>query len=470
MQRHARTNGRSGAVTLMPYIFKTADDGQRVAAEFGRLQVPENRHDPGSALIELAFVRLAGTGGQPGPPLVFLAGGPGGSGIESARLPHRFPWFMALRQAGDVILLDQRGVGLSNPRLDTPVRWEWPLDRPIDRASYLDACRDLSRRSAAFWRERGVDLAGYTTEESADDIDALRDALGVEKVGLWGASYGSHLALSTIRRHGERIHRAVIAMVEGPDHTIKLPSNIQRQLHAIDERVRADSALSEHVPDLLALMRSVIDRLVETPVTVEVADPATQQPVSVVVSAFDLKKVTASGLGDIEAIRRLPERYLAMSRGDFSWLGGVVLEWRRGWFGNAMAFHMDCASGASPERLRRIEEEARETLLDDLIDLPFPWIADAWGAPDLGEGFRAPVRSDVPALFISGTLDGRTPVSNAEEVAAGFAHGHHLIVDGMAHGVPDTPEIMGAMVDFLRGHPPAIERVSVPFAFAPVVA
>jgi pimeloyl-ACP methyl ester carboxylesterase len=259
-------------------------------------------------------------------------------------------------------------------------------------------------------------------------------------------------------------------MVEGPDHTIKLPANIQRQLHAIDERVQADSALSEHVPDLLALMRSVIDRLAETPVTVEVADAEPQRAASVVVSAFDLKKVTASGLGDLESIRRLPERYLAMSRGDFSWLGRVVLEWRRGWFGNAMAFHMDCASGTSPERLRRIEEEARETLLEDLIDFPLPWIADAWGSPDLGAGFRAPVRSDVPVLFISGTLDGRTPVSNAEEVATGFTNGHHLIVDGMAHGVPDTPEIMDTMVDFLRGRPPAIERLSVPFAFAPVVA
>lgn len=454
----------------MPYVLKTADDRRRVAAEFGRMQVPENRHSPNSALIELAFVRLPSTAEHPGPPLVFLAGGPGGSGIESARLPHRFPWFMALRQAGDVILLDQRGVGLSNPRLDSPVRWEWPLERPIDRQSYLEACRDLSRRSVAFWQERGVDLGGYTTEESADDIDALREALGVEKVNLWGASYGSHLGLATIRRHGDRIHRAVLPMVEGPDHTIKLPSNIQRQLSTIAERVQADPALSEHVPDLLALMRSVIERLADTPVTVEVPDPEMGETVPVTVSAFDLKKVTASGLGDVESIRHLPARYLAMSGGDFSWLAGVVLEWRRGWFGNAMAFHMDCASGASPERLRRIEEEARETLLEDLIDFPFPYIADVWGSPDLGAEFRAPVHSPVPVLFISGTLDGRTPVSNADEVAAGFATTQHLIVDGMGHGVPDAPEITGAMIDFLWDRPVTIERASVPFAFAPVTA
>ncbi|MGH2584685.1 MAG: alpha/beta hydrolase [Dehalococcoidia bacterium] len=313
-----------------------------------------------------------------------------------------------------------------------------------------------------------MDLTGYTTEQSADDIDDLRAALGEEQISLWGASYGSHLALATIKRHGDRVHRAVIPMVEGPDHTIKLPSNIQRQIETIAARVRSDPAVSARVLDLPALMREVIDRLAAAPVMVEVPDAATNQTVKVAVSAFDLKKTTASGLGDIEFISRLPAHYAAMAQGDFTWPATYLLDWRRSWFSNAMGFVMDSASGASPERLAQIQREARETLLEDLIDFPFPYVADAWGAPDLGPEFRAPVRSNVPVLFISGTLDGRTPVSNAEEVRTGFPNGHHLIVDGMAHGVPDTPEITGATVDFLSSKPVTIERSTVPFAFAPV--
>ncbi|MGH2602087.1 MAG: hypothetical protein ACRDJ9_22205, partial [Dehalococcoidia bacterium] len=120
----------AGILTLTPYVLKTTDDSERVPAELGRLLVPENRRNPGSRLIELAFARLRSIGERPGPPIIFLAGGPGGSGIESARWPQRFPWFMALRVAGDVILLDQRGIGLSNPRLDNPVRRESPSEQP----------------------------------------------------------------------------------------------------------------------------------------------------------------------------------------------------------------------------------------------------------------------------------------------------------------------------------------------------
>src|SRR5579864_2655681 len=223
------------AVTLMlfPYIIKTDLAGpnserHRTGAEIGRLLVPERRSNPDSRLIELAFVRIKSTAQQPGPPLLFLAGGPGLSGIDELRSETLYPWFTALRQVGDIIALDQRGTGLANPRLDCLESWDLPLDRPDSREEVLRVGREKAQICVNFWRQQGVDLAGYTTEESADDIEDLRKALGYDALNLYGASYGSHLALATIRRHGTHISRAIIAMVEGLDHTIKLPSTIQR--------------------------------------------------------------------------------------------------------------------------------------------------------------------------------------------------------------------------------------------------
>jgi pimeloyl-ACP methyl ester carboxylesterase len=100
-----------------------------------------------------------------------------------------------------------------------------------------------------------------------------------------------------------------------------------------------------------------------------------------------------------------------------------------------MSFMMDCYSGISPERRRRIKQEARRTLLADTMDLPQPDICDAWGNPDLGDAFRSTVRSKIPMLFISGTFDVRTPVSNAEEVRRGFSNSYHLIIDGAAPAI-----------------------------------
>ena len=89
-----------------------------------------------------------------------------------------------------------------------------------------------------------------------------------------------------------------------------------------------------------------------------------------------------------------------------------------------MSYMMDCASGQTAARREQIAREAKGTLLEDISNFPFPEICEAWNAPDLGDEFRAPLRSDVPVLFISGTLDARTPISNAEEYSKGFSKQH----------------------------------------------
>jgi pimeloyl-ACP methyl ester carboxylesterase len=119
-----------------------------------------------------------------------------------------------------------------------------------------------------------------------------------------------------------------------------------------------------------------------------------------------------------------------------------------------MAYMMDCASGVSAERRKQIAQEARTTLLEDLMDFPMPYICDAWGNPDSGPTFRAPARSRVPTLFISGTFDVRTPPSNAEEVRKGFPNSVHLIIDGAVHSDPlflSSPRIKDVMLEFMKG-------------------
>ncbi|MEM8533068.1 MAG: alpha/beta hydrolase [Chloroflexota bacterium] len=476
MSETQQHHGLQSTLTLAPYILKTnpprvGGSTYRIPAELGRLLVPEKRSDPDSRLIELAFVRLKSTAAQPGPPLIFLAGGPGSSGIDAFRSARLQSWLTALREVGDVIALDQRGIGMSVPCLDSCETLDIPLDRPGERNEILEIYRQKSCASMAFWQNQGVDLAGYTTEESADDIDALRRALGYKKVHLYGASYGSHLALATIKRHPDALARVVVGMVEGPDHTIKLPGNIQQHLEHISQLAQQDSRLSYAIPNLLDTMRSVVQRLEQDPVTVSVKDKGTGKEDNVTVGAFDLQYITAVGIASRRFIAYLPSRYYAMMKGDFSWLAGEVLAWRRGWLGSAMMFHMDSASGASPERLAQIQQEAPTTLLGDTIDFPFPRIADAWGSPDLGPAFRAPIQSDIPTLFISGTLDGRTPASNAEEVRTGFSNNYHIIVDGAAHSTPDhvnVPHVRAAMIDFLQGNPVTVTHANNPFEFVPV--
>ena len=455
---------QAGDLRLTPYVFENAG-GERIDAEFGVLTVPENRRDAQSNLVELAFLRFKSTARRPGAPIVYLAGGPGGSGIDAAR-GSRYPLFMALRELGDVIALDQRGLGRSKPAIGCwDVRLNIPLDVAPSREVLSEAYRTHSQSCADYWRtSQRVDLGAYNTNESADDLEDLRKALGEEHLSLWGISYGTHLALAAIRRHPKSISRAILAGTEGPDHTYKLPSSIQQHLQDVAAVVKADTGIGKDIPDLLGLMQAVFDRLDREPALVEIRDPITRQPVTVTVNGFVMRRIVANNIGST-VTAAFPALFYRASKGDYEDAAYNWLNATRQPIGWAMSFMMDCASGQTRARAEQIRREAPTTMLGDLMNHPFPEVCEAWNAPDLGDEFRSPVKSNVPVLFISGTLDARTPVANAEEYRVGFTDSKHLILEGAVHSDPlflSSPRIKDVIVEFLRGQPLSTTRITVP--------
>jgi pimeloyl-ACP methyl ester carboxylesterase len=458
-----------GDLTFEPYLFVTSD-GQKIDAEIGHLTVPENRNNPQGKLIDIAFVRLKSTAKNPGPPIVLLSGGPGVPGIELVQGP-RSSVLLAMREIGDVIALDQRGTGLSEPALSCDERLDYPLGKPATPEDLLRAFEPLARDCARQWKQRGVDLAAYNTNENADDVDALRQALGVDKISLLAGSYGTTLALTTIRRHGEHIQSAIMIGVEGTNQTVKLPSNGQKQLLKLADLCKNDPHLGPRIPDLMGMMTMVDERLKNQPVTVEVDDPEAKRKVSVTVGEFDFKLMAAGSIGSDDGIREFPAALYAMSQGDYSPLGLWALGYRRQETG-AMEAAMDCASGVSPERWSRIKDEEKTALLGRGFDFPFPDFCEAWGVPQLEPAFRSEIKSQVRALFISGTLDGRTPVSNAEEIQKGFPNSTMVTIEGAAHGnllYVGSPKIMQVMLEFMKGIPVSATRIALPpVDFAPL--
>lgn len=462
---------KAGDLKIEPFVFENSQK-EKVNAEFGKLIVPENRNNPNSRLIELAFVRFKSTAPNPGSPIIYLAGGPGGSGISAAE-GSRFPLFMAMRELGDVVALDQRSIGRSTPNLPCRREANLPLGKPATRAQVVAFAITELKKCADKWRGQGVDITGYNTEENADDIESLRQALGAKKVSLWGISYGTTLGLTIIKRHGQNVNRAILAGVEGLDDALKLPSDVERHLADIARLVKADTSLNKEIPDFLALVKSVLDRLEKQPATFEVTDPQTKQKVPVVINKYAMQVLTAAVIGT-DSIATFPRLYYAASKGDYSevaaqWL--IAAKYRIG-FGSVMSYVTDCSSGASSKRRKTVAREAKNTLLENAADIEFPDVCAAWGNPDLGEKFRASVKSNVPVLFISGTLDGRTPISNAESARRGFPNNTHLIIEGAWHSDPlflSSPQIKDAMLEFMRGVPVSTTKITLPpLKFAPL--
>ena len=462
---------RAGSLKLKPYTFENSK-GEKTPAEFGTLLVPENRNDSQSNLIELAFVRFKSTAANPGPPIVYLAGGPGGSGIDAAS-GSRFPLFMAFREIADVIAFDQRGTGRSKPNLGCHEQLSVPLDVAPTRELAVQEIRKNARACMSYWRDiQRVDLTGYNSNESADDLDDLRKALGVPKISLWGISYGTHLAFATLRRHPQSISRAILAGIEGPDHTYKLPSNIQQHLEDLAVVIKADPHIGKDIPDFLGLMKSVFDQLDAQPQTVEITDQRSKQKVRVVVNKFVLQYIVGNNIGTT-VTATFPALFYRASKGDFTNPAQIWVYTSRQRIGSAMTYMMDCASGQTAARREQIAREAKGTLLEDLFNFPFPDVCEEWKAPDLGDAFRSPLKSTVPTLFISGTLDARTPVSNAEEYRKGFADSTHMIIDGAVHSDPlflSSPKIKDGMMEFLRGQPVTVTKIAgPPMKFAPLL-
>ena len=465
------TRSKPGDLTLTPFLLETKD-GKPAAAEWGRFIVPENRSQPGSNPIEIPFVCFKTTATEKRTPIFSLAGGPGDDTLGN--LTDMLPSVPAFQAIGDLIIPEPRGVGYSRPCLDCPGSYHLPLDKPLDYDTLVTAARAYMVNCAEFWKGQGVDSSGYNVREMAADIDDLRQALGYDKIILFGGSFGSHHGLAVLRYYDDHIERAVLSGVEGPNHTLKLPSTVQRHLEKLASMVKADSRLSRHIPDFLNLIETVLERLEREPVTVEVEDPETGKLVRVTVGALDLQAATTDGMGNVPFLQALPARYHAMAQGNFSWLAERALESRRNRRGRLMPALVDCVSGATAERRTTIEREAGQTLLGGIINGPLFDLCDALGGVDLGDEFRGDLYSEVPTLLVSGSLDARTPVTNAEEILRGLVTGQHLILENVSHSHGDLGEeqmqqLLHAITQFLKGKPLPTTRIVNRFQFDPIV-
>jgi pimeloyl-ACP methyl ester carboxylesterase len=440
-------------------------EGQNVAGELGRLVVRENRSNPRSNLIELAFVRLKSTAENPGYPVVYLDGGPGSSAINIARVPDYMRVFMKLREAGDVILLDQRGIGRSKPNLMRLSTESLPVDVFSNTDSALRAFKERTADAANHFRSQGVDIQAYNTIESAHDVDDLRKALGTEKLNLVGFSYGTHLGLACIRYHGANLNRVVLIGTEGPDHTNKLPATSDASLKRLAQLAASAPELEGKVPDLFGMLREVLARLEKQPVTVQVTDQRTRKPVDITIGKTGLQFLIMRDLGDSNDLPIFPAWLYTMHKGDYSILSRFA-ERRYNQFGagiSLMTVVMDSSSGTTKARTAKIEEEAKTALLGHMVNFPFPDVGEVVGNPDLGDKFRSPIHTSVPTLFISGSLDNNTPPFQADEVRRTFRKSTHLVVENAGHeSMLVDARVQQTIVEHLRGADVSKTKIALP--------
>ncbi|NTZ42683.1 alpha/beta hydrolase [Altererythrobacter sp. SALINAS58] len=440
------------AASEMPIVFE-ASDGSSVPALRGSLQVLERRGDPDSRQITLHYVRFPATTAEPGAPIVYLAGGPGGSGIGTAK-GERFSLFMALREFGDVIAFDQRGTGEASDLPDCTSNIVEPGDRVLSDTERTGLYRAAARECAAFWEGNGIDLKGYSTLESAADLDDLRSHLGAEKISLWGISYGTHLALAAMKTMPERLDRVILASAEGLAQTVKLPARTDAYFMRLQKAIDKQPAARAMFPDIRSLMDQVHRQLDAEPISLSVIDKDGKEQ-SVLITRATMQGIAAGMIADPASAAILLHMYREIAAGGTGMLHMVIPRYfmpggpiRL----SAMPTAMDVASGISEERLTLVTRQGRTALLGLALNFPMPQIRDELSELDLGDGFREEARSDVPTLLLTGTLDGRTYPDAQLEAVAGLSNLSRVTIENAGHNLfTVSPEVLAAINAFFRG-------------------
>ncbi len=441
----------------------TSASGVEVPAEVGSLKVPENRSNPKSIEIPIHYIRLKSKNPNPGTALIYLEGGPGASCTWQASNPRYLENWLPHLELSDVILLDQRGTGAGRERVSFTWTKELPENVLVDSESAKQHYQQVDNAALASFAMKGVDLDGYTSLESATDVNVLRQALGYEKWNLLGFSYGSHLGQTYIKYFEEYVDNAVLVGVEGLDQTFKLPLSMDTQFRKIALMAKEDPKVNSAVPSLVDLYEAVVEKLKKEPAVVTINSPITGAPMDVKVGPYGLNMILRIDIGDASDIPVFPRFLVSIYQDDYSMLQWFVQRRIGNFYGaNGMSATMDLASGGSPARLQQIADEQKKSMFGGIVNMSK--LETGWPAPDLGEEFRSPLTTDTRTLFMSGSLDFNTPPYQAEQLRWGFSKSNHIIVKNAGHEqILAHPKATATIIQFLKGE--TVDDVSLSFPY-----
>ena len=413
-----------------------------VDAECGFMSVPENRALPDGRMIEIhvAVIPAESSISEPDP-VFMLAGGPGQAASEV--YPFILSLFDDLNQNRDIVLVDQRGTGQSNP-LDCPNLQDLPLDTPDEEVfDLLAACRQSLAGQA--------DLTQYITDIAMQDLDDVRHALGYEQINLIGTSYGTRAALSYMRLFPERVRTAVLNAVTSPDLILQLqaPADGQRALDLLFDRCQADSACQAAFPNFETQFNQIVAALGDGQ-EVTFQHPITGRRETLILDEEDLMSSIFNLLysPDLLSLFPLVIDEVAIT-GDYGPLVAqvVALTANLGMY-QGMFYAVTCSEDAALIGAGTEVSSTTNTQFPSGAE-DFTAICESWPLAENSDAIRQPVSSDIPTLLLSGEADPITPPYYAEQVAASLTNGRHLILPGYGHDIMTVGCIPDVITSFI---------------------
>lgn len=394
--------------------------------------VPES-YVHGTRTIQLAVLIARADRPSGKAPVLYLAGGPGYSGIADA------PYFLsakqgfgALRATRDLIFVDQRGTGFSRPSLLCPELENYPSTFP---PAALRACH-------ARLRAEGVNLSSYRTDFSSLDLNRVRVALGLAKLSIYGGSYGAKLGLQRLR--GSPAWLESVALVSPIDPLVNTfadsPRAFQQSLEALDQACAEQPRCLATYGHLRDNVETVVDQLVAAPREVAFTDLRTGQPQTLLITAALVSEGLYEMLAVTEFLPFLPSAFQEAADGSFQLLAslGYLLYDEPGARSEGMALSIHCAEEfayASPSQFRASARGTDRVVHEHFLPLLLRGFeeCEAWPVPPSTPLFHLPVISGTATLLVAGGFDSKTPGEYAEGIARFLRHEQRVEIEHASH-------------------------------------
>jgi pimeloyl-ACP methyl ester carboxylesterase len=412
-------------------------EGFADSVKCGRYEVFENRQTRKGRKISLNIVVAPATGKVREPdPFIYIPGGPGSSATEDG--PGIAQEYAGIRERRDLLFIDQRGTGGSNPL-------NCELFKPADPQSYLEYFFPLEAvKKCRQQLEAQADLTLYTTSIAMDDFDEVREALGYKQLNIFGGSYGTRAALVYLKRHPESVRTVTLQGVAPTDQYMPFDfaQQNERALQGVLSDCAADEICNKTYPNLKVEARAVLDRLIKGPAEVEIRVQNDGDA-----NRASLTKVKLSRDLAAEAIRymlygsgmapEIPWYLHQAAEGNFVPLAEAALRFRRlivATGSNGMYLSVTCAEDLPWIKPGEGERLAENTFLGDYRLRQQREACALWPRSEIEANYAEPVRSSLPVLIFTGQWDPVTPPANGDRVARYLPNSVHIVVPHGGHG------------------------------------
>ena len=417
-----------------------------IKARCGVFLRPQNPEQPNGKMLELSVAVVAALSLDPAPdPLVPIAGGPGQGSSEF--YASTYEAFEDIRRNRDIVLLDQRGTG-DSARMDCDVDddiVEGQMSAEQTRIA-TEACLESLPHEPRF----------FTTTVAVGDLEALREALGYEQFNLYGISYGTRVAQHFARRYPDSTRTVILDGVVPPQLALgpAIATEAQRALDAIFARCAESESCAARYPNIAATFAELEARISAESVTLTLPHPVTGAPEEVTFNEDQLAGAIRLLSYHPSTVALIPFLVDAAAHGQFAPLASQYLM-IAGSLADSLSLGMHnavmCTEDAPFFGGEGIsEEELGATYIGPMLVDALRTICSVWPAGIIDEDFKAPLRSDLPVLLLSGDADPITPPGFAEIAAVDLSNYMHLIGKRQGHGQAPRGCMHEVMADFVE--------------------